>query len=38
MQSVSRVETKVFVFVFSGKFGENLFCAFCEKAYEKLRK
>jgi hypothetical protein len=34
----SRVETKIFVFVFPRKFRENLFSLFAKKAYEKLRK
>jgi hypothetical protein len=36
--STTRVETKIFVFVFSRKFRENLFSLFAKKAYEKLRK
>jgi hypothetical protein len=34
----ARVETKIFVFVFSLKFRENIFSLFAKKAYEKLRK
>jgi hypothetical protein len=30
----ARVETKIFVFVFSRKFRENLFALFAKKAYE----
>jgi hypothetical protein len=33
-----RVETKIFVFVFSRKFRENLFSLFAKKANKKLRK
>jgi hypothetical protein len=32
-----RVETKIFVFVFSRKFRENLFSLFAKKAYENFR-
>jgi hypothetical protein len=35
---ISRVETKIFVFVFSRKVRKNLFSLFAKKAYEKLRK
>jgi hypothetical protein len=34
----TRVETKIFLFVFSRKFRENLFSLFAKKVYEKLRK
>jgi hypothetical protein len=33
-----RVETKIFVFVFSRKFRANLFALFAKKPYENLRK
>jgi hypothetical protein len=34
----SRVEKKIFVFVFLRKFPENLFSLFAKKAYKKLQK
>jgi hypothetical protein len=36
--SQTRVEMKIFVFVFSRKFCENFFSLFAKKAHEKLRK
>jgi hypothetical protein len=37
-KGLDRVETKIFVFIFSRTFRENLFLLFAKKAYKKVQK
>jgi hypothetical protein len=37
-RTLTRVETKIFVFIFSRKFCENLFLLFAKKSYKNIQK